>query len=92
MVPSFPSPLLSLAADAIQDLDGADAITGLLTSPFLFTLSSSFLTLSFLNQSLPNAKSPFKTVHVSKTSLGGFGIAISDPKILYPFPHTPRIF
>jgi hypothetical protein len=38
MVPSFTSPLLSLAADAIQDLDGADAITGLLTSPFLLTL------------------------------------------------------
>ena len=37
MVSSFPSPLLSIAADAIQDLDGADAITSLWTSPFLLS-------------------------------------------------------
>lgn len=45
MVSSFPSPLLSLAADAIQDLDGADAVTGLWTSTPL-PLSILFLSSS----------------------------------------------
>ncbi|KAH9992205.1 hypothetical protein BJV74DRAFT_951025 [Russula compacta] len=29
MVPNFPSPVLSLAAEALKDLDGGDAVTGL---------------------------------------------------------------
>ena len=44
MVSSFPSPLLSLAADAIQDMDGADAVTGLWTSAPLPLSILSFLT------------------------------------------------
>ena len=52
MVSSFPSPLLSLAADAIQDLDGADAITGLWTSPFLSLFSLLFFPHLFLSQSV----------------------------------------
>jgi hypothetical protein len=62
MVSSFPSPLLSLAADAIQDLDGTDAVTGLWTSTSLLSLSFLFPSSPFL-QSLPNAKGPFKMVH-----------------------------
>jgi Fungal protein of unknown function (DUF1752) len=46
MVSSFPSPLLSLAADAIQDMDGADAVTGLWTSAPLPLSVLSFLTFS----------------------------------------------
>ena len=49
MVSSFPSPLLSLAADAIQDLDGADAITGLWTSPSLPLFSLLFFPHLFLS-------------------------------------------
>ncbi|KAI9511937.1 hypothetical protein F5148DRAFT_1312270 [Russula earlei] len=33
MVPNFPSPVLSIAADALRDLDGADAVTGLWSTP-----------------------------------------------------------
>ena len=46
MVPNFPSPVLSLAAEALKDLDGGDAITGLWSSmsPFSLSLPFPFLT------------------------------------------------
>ncbi len=43
-----------------------------------------------LDQSLQNVKSPFKTAPVSKTSLGGFGIAISPPPNPKSVSSSPR--
>lgn len=44
MVSNFPSPVLSLAADTIKDLDGGDALSRLWTS--MFSISISFFSFS----------------------------------------------
>jgi hypothetical protein len=44
MVPTFPSPLLSLAADALKDLDSGDALSHLWSSKYNLLLISPFLT------------------------------------------------
>ena len=85
--PSSHRPILSLAVDALNDLDGADAVTGLWTGTSILSLPrfspSSFLFYilawlpNFAIQSLQNVRNPFKMVHASNTSLGDSGIANS---------------
>ena len=46
MVSSFPSPILSVAADVVRDLDGEDALFGLWARAYLFSLALSFFSPS----------------------------------------------
>ena len=41
MVSTFPSPILSVAADVVRDLDGEDALFGLWARAYLFSLAFS---------------------------------------------------
>jgi len=88
-------PVLSLAADALVDLDGADAITRLWTSTSILSPLPrfSFLTLHPI-QSLQNARNLFKTALASNTSLGDSGIAnlrLAEATNLSLSPHILHI-
>jgi hypothetical protein len=92
-----------LAVDALNDLDGADAVTGLWTgtsvlSLFLASLPPlSYFTspLSFLtfhpNQSLRNVRNPSKMAHASNISLGDSGIVNLRLAEITNLPHLLHI-
>lgn len=74
MLTSFPTPVLSIAADAVRDLEGRDALSGLWTRTF----PSSFFSPNHIPKSskcLRNVKNPCKTGGDWRTSLGDCGIA-----------------
>jgi hypothetical protein len=90
MVPNFPSPVLSLAANALNDiqLDSGDALSGLWSSnyPPLFWY---FISLSLISvQSLQSVKNPFKMVDDLKISPGDSGI-VNYPHVVGLSPSPP---
>ena len=73
MLTAFPTPVLSVAADAVKDLEGRDALSGLWICKFLFRAIIHMLILHL--QCLQNARNPCKTDGDWRTSHGDYGIA-----------------
>lgn len=74
MLTTFPAPVLSIAADAVRDLEGRDALSGLWTrklSPSYYHLYTYLRPLKYLR----NAKNPCKTDGDWRISPGDCGIA-----------------
>ena len=84
-------PVLSLAADALIDLDGAEAITGLWTSTSILSLPRFYFLILHPNQSLQNVRNLSRTALASNTSLGDSGIASSRLAELTNLSLSPRI-
>ena len=76
MLSAFPTPVLSMASDAVKDLEGRDAILGLWNCKFL--LRATIHTLIYISthlKCLRNVKNPCKTDGDWRTSHGDYGIA-----------------
>ena len=73
MLAPFPTPVLSIASDAVKDLEGRDALLGLWICRLL--LRGIIYMLIYTLKCLRNVKNPCKTHRDWRTSHGDFGIA-----------------
>ena len=72
MLTALPTPVLSVAADAVKDLEGRDALLGLWTCRFVLCGIGHML---IYIKCLRNVKNPCKTDGDWRTSHGDCGIA-----------------
>lgn len=72
MLTPFPTPVLSIASDALKDLEGRDALLGLWNCKFLLR---GIIHLLISLKCLRSVKNPCKTDGDWRTSRGDYGIA-----------------